>query len=289
MVASIGVGVHAGSWRVDGQAKRSGAQLCRLRYSLAMGRASVPGVFALGLLAGCRAHVQLPSADANGAESVRMYEYRTYRPQNARRITVSEYQHGRFVGGYSFLEGVTLANGSFVHHAEDLIPLAGEDSPTAESARAALASARVADALVGTGLGALVLGLALIPCALACGPRGPAEPSIPLFVTVGVLGVGGIITAAASAGPRWTAQRRREHAYDTFDGSFLRNLRLCGPGAPLGPCPPVAPFNPPAWSANITTARHRTTRRHPTRWTLEPRRDERSPGTSQPRGRSRER
>jgi hypothetical protein len=221
-----------------------------------MGRVSRFAVFALGILTGCHAHVRLPSADVHASESDRMYQYRRYALQSTRAVTVRQYDHGQFVGGYSFLQGITLADGTFVYHAEDLIPLAGERSPVADSARESLASNRVADAVMWSGIGSIVLGLGLIPCAFACVSLGGApQPSAPLFLTAAVLVLGGIGTSIASSVPRWAAQRRREHAYQEFDGSLQRNLRLCGPGAPLGECPPSRPAVPVPWTINGSARR----------------------------------
>jgi hypothetical protein len=211
---------------------------------------------------GCMAHVPLPEAPTTASHPVRMQAYHTFRPVSMQYTTTVSYGRYGVTGMSTAATGLMLANGTNVFFPEDLVPLAGANSPTAVAAREHESANNTADILTWSGVGASVLGMALFSWGMLGGFNSFSSSSsgfgVPLMITGGVLSLGGGITVLVGSGFRGHAARQREAAYQLYDQSLRQNLGLCGDGSQLGDCAPstggdgAVPPPPPNPNVNVT-------------------------------------
>jgi hypothetical protein len=202
------------------------------------------------------AHVPLPEAPTTAPHPVRMQAYHTFRPVSMQYTTTVSYGRYGVTGVNTAATGLTLANGTNVFFPEDLLPLAGANSPTAVAARDHESANNTADILMWSGVGASVLGMGLFGWGMFSGFGGGRGLNTPLLITGSVVSLGGAITILVGSGFRGHAARQREAAYQLYDQSLRQNLGLCGDGSQIGDCAPSrtdqGPTPPPNGGANIT-------------------------------------
>jgi hypothetical protein len=188
-------------------------------------------------LSGCMAHVALPEAPTSAPYPVRVQAYNAHRPLSMQYTTTVSYGRYGVTGVNTAATGLVLANGANVFHPEDLIPMAGQNSPSAAAARESQSANSTADILFWSGIGASLLGTGLALGSLFTnGGSSYSGINWPLFgVGMGV-GLGGSITILVGSGFRGAAARHRETSYQLYDQSLRQNLGLCGDGTQMGDC-----------------------------------------------------
>lgn len=180
-------------------------------------------------LSACAPHVQLPAALPRSAPTqARLAQYQAFRPLQVTTV-ISGGQNGSGVHSQ-----VQLANGLNVYFAEDLLPLAGLQSPTAQN----LQSAQTLDSVsTGTSIAGIVLmGLGL---GLMFGGSSAFRWSGDTALTAGVatMSVGALLGVTGGI-TRYVAGWQRRDAFMSFDESFRGNLGLCLSGAGVADCAP---------------------------------------------------
>lgn len=193
-------------------------------------------------LSACLPHVQLPEALPRTAPAqARVAQYTAFRPQELTTTVVVSYN-----GGTSMSSQVRLANGLNVYYAEDLLPLAGPGSLTADRVATAqtletVSTATTIGSVVAAGFGAV---------AIVAGPSAFGWSWDTSFnVGIGTLIVGALLGATGGI-TRYIAGHQRRDAFAVFDDSFRTTLGLCltpsGPGdcapspLPINSAPPVS-------------------------------------------------
>lgn len=195
------------------------------------------------LLAGCMGHLALPEAPTSAPYPVRVQAYNSFRPLQVQYTTTVSYgRFGAVTGVNTAATGLLLANGANVFHPEDLVPMAGANSPTANAARESQSASNTADILFWSGLGASMLGTGLMLWGMFDRNASSSfSPNWPLFGAGAAVGIGGSITILVGSGFRGAAARHRETSYQLYDQSLRQNLGLCGDAAQIGNCPTSAP------------------------------------------------
>lgn len=175
------------------------------------------------LLVGCKPHVTLvpPPPNASPDERVAAFE-RLAAVSEKMTITTS----CRTMGGCSETVELTLnlANGTQVHHAEDLLPMVPPDSETAQAVHASHRASRRTWMWAGLAAGALVAGFVVFD----------ATDNEKLAFAVGG---GGIVVGALMA---WRSTNEETHqirrANETYNDGLARTLRVCVDGYIVEAC-----------------------------------------------------
>lgn len=211
------------------------------------------------LLAGCgEPHVVLqapPGRDAPLAERQKSYE--RLRPAGTSQRIIVTTTDGS--GSSSTHTSVILSNGQTIHHAEDMLPVVDEDSPTAEAARRHEHHRKRAS--IGWTLSTAGFLVAIASFAIPIAQKIDERPSGdgPDIWWTGVIG-GGIALVAGSAVAYYHGSRARDAsiaAFATYDASLRARLAICVEGTrlidctdppppPAGGAPPPPPPPPPA-------------------------------------------
>lgn len=199
-------------------------------------------------LAACNAHVQLPEAPGRGDPfPQRMAAYQQLRPSmltTTTQLTMTRY--GMVTGSYTTLNQLILANGAAVYHPEDLLPLVDAQSATAVAARESADERGVSNILVGSMIGASLLGTGLTLASFS----GSSDTG---RINEGMFYAGlGLVTAATVLyfvnlfGPSRAAASDRVSAFAAYEPSLRARLGLCeAPNGVVVDC--AAPQPPPQW------------------------------------------
>lgn len=196
---------------------------------------------ALALLhAGCsEPHVQLQAPGRNAPLAERQRSYERLRPAGTSQRVIVTTTDGSVSS--STHTSVILSNGQTIHHAEDMLPVVAEDSPTAEAARRHAYHRKRAS--IGTTLGTIGLLVALGSVAIPIAQHVDDSPRSggPDIWWPGVIG-GGITFLVGSGVSYYNGSRARDAkiaAFATYDESLRARLAICVEGTRLIDCTPA--------------------------------------------------
>jgi len=233
-----------------------------------------PGVrlalLALMATSACHEHVQLRAPDQVASLEARVESYGQLRPLSMHQTHTTYLQGGVAVGSASRTDYLQLANGKRVYHAEDLLPLVPETSPTAVAAREAASKQATANTLIGVGITANVVGAGVMVGGIfsGMGEGNSLGSAMPYIITGGVIVIAGSVMNLVSGSYRRSANDESTTAFTTYDASLRQRLGICllndqiiacpdgrlprapQPAAP----PPVAPAAPPQPSTSPAPA-----------------------------------
>ena len=208
---------------------------------------SIAALALIGHAAACgEPHVALEAPRPGAPLAERQKAYDRLRPAATTRTVVTASDGSVSSATHS---SVILANGQTVHHAEDMLPVVDDDSPTAEAARRHAHHDRW-DSVGWTvsTVGVLVaLGSIAIP---VIDELDKTNPSPDIWWT-GVIG-GAVAVVVGSSLSYYHGARARDArvaAFATYDAALREHLQLCVAGMRLVDCgeapPPAAGEAPP--------------------------------------------
>ena len=190
-------------------------------------------------------HVQLEAPREGAPLAERQRSYERLRPAGtSQRVIVTTTDSSVST---STRTSVILANGQTIHHAEDMLPVVEQGSPTAEAARRHAHHRKRGS--IGYTLGTIgllvALGSVAIPIVEAVDeqPRGGG----PDIWWTGVIG-GGIVFLVGSGVAYYHGDRARDAkiaAFATYDESLRARLDICVEGTRLVDCADGRPPPPP--------------------------------------------
>jgi hypothetical protein len=194
------------------------------------------------LLSACF-HVELGARPAPRAPiGDRIAAYQRLRPRTVdREITVTTSKHGTSVTVESTL---TLADGTTVTHADDLLPVLDPSSPAARAARAS-ASARANKWMFEIGGGVVALGGLLYALGEPGGDPYEEISDTQMRIGLGAVVVGSIGILIGQFYFRRQEEQLRRSAFFTFDESLRGSLQLCVNGMNLVDCQAPTHVGPP--------------------------------------------
>lgn len=195
----------------------------------------------VSLLSACF-HVDLggrPAARAPFGDRVTAYQ--RLRPATVdREITVTTTKHGNT--SVTVESTLTLADGTSVVHADDLLSVLDPSTPAARAARASASARRNKWMFLAAGS---VLAVGGVIYAVG-DPTTPDEFSDTRFtIGLGVLLAGAIVGAVGQFYYRPLEERLRRSAFFTFDESLRSSLQLCVNGMNLVDCQAPTHVGPP--------------------------------------------
>lgn len=214
-------------------------------------RRGVAAVLAGALAAqGCGVHVQLPAAPDRAAPVQHRYSfYQQHRPAALQTRTVLHFNRYGYGGTSTYVDALTLADGTSVQRAEDLAPLVDPDSPTAQAAERSRRARSLSGGLLVGGLAASILGLGLMIPGItnlsgsSSSGRGDGDGTL-FWTGLGFAAAGTILSLVAAYGPGATANEERINAFTALDASLRNRLGLCGVGEQLTDCATQSPIVP---------------------------------------------
>ncbi|MGN6107216.1 MAG: hypothetical protein ACTHU0_19060 [Kofleriaceae bacterium] len=186
------------------------------------------------LLPGCF-HVSIGHVSPRASAETRLRAYQGLRPAE-RSIAITRDQHHQVVETES---SMTLADGTEVHHADDLLPVLDPGSPAAHAARRSASARRGKWAFEVAGMAAIAGGFVV---ALA-GADSDTDETFSRTTTIGL----GIVLAGAAMylTGHWYYARAEESArraaFATYDESLRQSLQLCVQGMQVVDCRDRAP------------------------------------------------
>lgn len=194
-------------------------------------------------LAGCF-HVNLgapPPRTAPAAE--RMTAYERLRPAGELH-TFRAVATGTHSARLEHTHELVLADGSIVHHADDLLPVVADDSVAAAAARRSGSARRNKVAWMIGGAVAVAAGTFLVWRGFdqnhehAFDDTDPGDGMIKLGVAVGLGGA--LVGTLGATHQGWTEARERRAAFLAYDAGLRQQLALCVDGLRLVDCAPAA-------------------------------------------------
>jgi hypothetical protein len=215
---------------------------------------SVMLLLAVGCASQPHVHLTAPAAGASAEERLAAYESLHPRAE-ANTLIVS---NGTVQQSTDFL---VLGDGRRVYHADDLAPVVGEQSPTAEAGhRSAHALSHGKWWLRGGAIAAAV-GIAATVVGFATADmqhigRSAALVGGGIAFTV----VGSTVAMIGAMSPLHEANDERVSAFATYDQDLRKRLALCARGmqivacdavAPAAPAAPAAVLSPPTAAASV--------------------------------------
>jgi hypothetical protein len=206
------------------------------------GHQAVAFVAAVLLQAGCgEPHVILQAPGRNAPLAERQKSYEHLRPAGTSQRIIVTTTDGS--GSSSTHTSIILSNGQTIHHAEDMLPVVAEDSPTAEAARRHEYHRKRAS--IGWTLSTAGFLVAIASFAIPIAQKIDERPSGdgPDIWWTGVIG-GGIALVAGSAVAYYHGSRARDAsiaAFATYDASLRARLAICVEGTRLVDCTDAPP------------------------------------------------
>lgn len=186
-----------------------------LRVSTALGLALL-----VSAMVGCRGHTQLAAPAATADIEQRLAAYERLRGTELHRTHV--YYGGRY--STTRADYFKLADGTYIDHPEDLLPVVPADSRTATAAKEAHSEEAAAQGWFWAWIGCTVASSVIIMSPLVADDLSMTGPSLWIGSGLTAIGmVGGIMGIVKHR----SANRQAATAYENYNEDLRRRLNLC--------------------------------------------------------------